>query len=164
MFIAKWGTKLGTPDALENDPATWTGMSYLKGGGVAAGAGIVLNMVRPGWGQRVVEGGLQLLLYKAIQNHVIPKSTWATTQFGGANESSYQPGDVETNSAGEPFVLGQDGQTWIPLDSGDSGVPALAGPLEVPGRLGDAFEPPGRMGLGFGQDTSAAFARRLFNR
>jgi len=168
MFVTKWAAKRGSPDALEADPSTWNGMTYLKGGLGATAAGYVANMVRPGSGQKVLEGGLMLLLYKAVQNHLIPKNDFLMGQFGQAN-STYTPGDVEVNESGEPFILGQDGQTWVPLDEGGA-MPELMGfgqdedremmgdVLETPGRLGDVLETPGRLG----QATSEAYTSRLF--
>lgn len=166
MFAAKWAAKRGTPDALESDPATWNGMTYLKGGLGAVGAGWIANMIRPGSGQKVLEGGLLLLAYKAAQNHVVPKNTFLTNQFGfGAETPTYMPGDVETNSAGEPFILGQDGQTWVPLAEGeDQSWEMMGSNLEPEGRLGfgDVLEPAGRMG--FGQPATVnAYAKHLFN-
>ena len=171
MFVAKWAAKRGTPAALEDDRSSWNGMTYIKGALGAAAGGYLANMIRPGTGQRVVEGGLSLLLYKAAQNHLMPKSTWAMNQFGASSEGRYMPGDVETNDAGEPFILGQDGQ-WVPLDEGEGGVPELMGQdwttmgdsLEPAGRLGDYTEPPGRLGFGWQSPTSAAYAHALFNR
>lgn len=172
MFVTKWAAKRGTPDALEDDRGTWNGMTYLKGGLGAAAGGYLANMVKPGSGQKVLEGGMMLLLYKAAQNHLIPQNTFLMNQLGQDGQQ-YVPGDVEVNSAGEPFILGQDGTTWIPMDKGQE----LAGygqdedwemmgqnALETPGRLGmgDVIETPGR--LGFGQPaTSAAYARSLFH-
>lgn len=171
MFIAKWFAKRGSPSALEADPSTWNGMTYLKGAGGTALGAYVVNMIRPGWGQKILEGGLGLLMYKAVQNHLIPKSSMAMGQLG-----AYQPGDVEVNEAGEPFILGADGQSWIPMNEGDAGVPELAGfgqdedwtmmdALETPGRLGlgDYAEPPGRLGFGV-PATAAAYSRALFER
>jgi hypothetical protein len=169
MFIAKWFAKRGSPAALEADPSTWNGMTYLKGAGGTALGAYIANMIRPGWGQKILEGGLGLLMYKAVQNHLIPKSSTAMGQLG-----AYQPGDVEVNSAGEPFILGADGQSWIPMNEGDTGVPEMAGigqdedwtmmdALETPGRLGDYAEPPGRLGFGV-PATAAAYSRALFER
>lgn len=173
MFMAKFAAKRGTPDALEADPATWNGMTYLKGGLGAVGGGWVANMVKPGSGQRVLEGGLMLLLYKAVQNHLIPQNTFLMNQLGQEG-GQYMPGDVEVNAEGEPFILGQDGQTWVPMDEGDSMDELAFGQeedwemmgqdaLETPGRLGDVLETPGR--LGYGQAaTSEAYAESLFKR
>lgn len=173
MFATKWAAKRGTPDALESDPATWNGMTYLKGGLGATAAGYIANIVRPGSGQKVLEGGLMLLLYKAAQNHLIPKNSFLTSQLG--QSGGYAPGQVEVNEAGEPFILGQDGQTWIPMDEG-AASPELAGyygqdedeswemmgdVLETPGRLGfgEVLETPGRLGQA---QTQSAYARELF--
>ena len=162
MFVTKWAAKRGTPDALESDPSTWGGMTYLKGGLGAVGGAWAANMIKPGSGQKVLEGGLLFLAYKAAQNHIVPKNSFLTEQFGGP---SYKPGDVETNSAGEPFILGQDGQTWIPLGEDQTWEMMGQDALEVPGRLGlgDVIEPAGR--LGFGQtQTMSAYGRNLFER
>jgi len=175
MFAAKWAAKRGTPNALESDPSTWDGMTYLKGGLGAAAAGYLANMVRPGSGQKVLEGGLTLLLYKAAQNHLIPKNNFLTNQFGAS--SGYQPGDVEVNEAGEPFILGQDGQSWIPMDDqsgigfGDYGeeienwemMGLGSNALEPPGPLGfaDVLETPGRLGAPV---TQAAYNRAILQR
>jgi hypothetical protein len=174
MFIAKWGAKRGTPAALEDDRSTWNGMTYLKGALAGAAGGYLANMIRPGTGQKVVEGAFSLLLYKAAENHLMPKSSWAMNQFGAATGGGYAPGDVETNSAGEPFILGADGQ-WVPMDEG-GGAPDLMGmgedwemmgdSIEEAGRLGlgDYTEAPGRLGLGYESPTSSAYARALFDR
>lgn len=165
MFAAKWAAKRGTPDALESDPASWNGMTYLKGGLGAVGAGWAANMIKPGSGQKVLEGGLLLLAYKAAQNHLVPKNSFLTNQFGfGADTPTYMPGDVETNEAGEPFILGQDGSTWVPLAEGDDAESwEMMGQdaLEVPGRLGfgDVLETPGRLGQ---SQTVGAYGKSLF--
>lgn len=166
MFAATWAAKLGSPDATQTDPESWDYSSYLKGAAGAAVAGIALNFAKPGAGQKVLVGGLSLMLFKLVQNELIPKSEWATNQFGQDEGQQYQPGDVEVNSAQEPFILGQDMQ-WHPMyDSardqpmlGDEGILQPVGPL---GALSDALETPGR--LGFGQSTRAAFERSLFSR
>lgn len=175
MFAAKWAAKRGTPDALESDPATWNGLTYLKGAAGAVGAAYIANMVKPGSGQKVLEGGLTLLLYKIAQNHLIPRNQFLTGQFGFGGfgqEGGYMPGEIEANEAGEPFILGEDGETWIPMDDGEE----LAGfgeddwtmlgqnALEVPGRLGgfgDVLETPGELGAPITQD---AYQRYLFER
>lgn len=172
MFVAKWAAKRGTPDALESDPTTWNGMTYIKGAIGATAGGYVANMIRPGSGQKVLEGGLMLLAYKAAQNHLIPKNSFLTSQlgyYGGlGGEVQYGPGDVETNSAGEPFILGDDGQTWVPLaaaDDEDTWEMMGQDSLEVPGRLGfgDVLEVPGRLGMGQ-PATQSSYARALFDK
>lgn len=163
MFATKWAAKRGTPDALESDPSTWSGMTYVKGGIGAAVAGWGMNMIKPGSGQKVLEGGLMLLGYKAAQNHIVPKNAFLTTQFGQEGAPRYLPGDVETNDAGEPFILGQDGQTWIPMGEDNSWEMMGQNALETPGRLGfgDVLETPGRLGFG-ASPTQGAYAKHLF--
>lgn len=180
MFATKWAAKRGTPDALETDPSTWNGMTYLKGGMGAVGAGFLANMVKPGSGQKVLEGGLTLLLYKVAQNHLIPKNSFLTGQFGGydgygfgAAGGGYTPGEVAVNEGGEPFILGDD-MEWVPMDDGaeyagygeedDWTMMGLGqNALEVPGPLGfsDVLEPVGRLGAPMTED---AYARFLINR
>jgi hypothetical protein len=169
MFVTKFAAKRGG-GALEDDRASWSGMSYVKGGiGSIAGA-YLANIIKPGLGQKLLDGSFAFLMYKAIQNHVVPKNDFLMNQFGQA--ATYMPGDVATNEAGEPFILGQDNE-WIPLDEGGGEMPELAygedyydygDVLEPPGRLGmgQVLEPPGR--LGFGQSTVDAYRRTLFER
>lgn len=127
MFAAKWASKFGSPEASETDPESWDYSSYLKGAAGAAGAGLIANLIKPGMGQRVLTGGLTLMLFKLVENELIPKSEWATSKFG-ADTPAYQPGDVEVNSAQEPFILGEDMQ-WHPM-------------------MGAALEPVGKLGYG----------------
>lgn len=154
MFAAKYAAKRGTPDALESDPSTWNGMTYLKAALGATVAGYVGNMIRRGSGQKILEGGMLLIGYKVAQNHLIPKNSFLTNQLGFGQEQYYTAGDVATNDAGEPFVLGENGN-WIPLDSGED-VTAMLGQDDW--MEGDVFETPGRLG----QATQAAYARSLF--
>ena len=163
MFAAKWLAKRGEPAAAEFDPESWSGMSYLKGAVGASAAAFAANAVKPGSGQRVLEGGLALMLYKIIQIELIPKSETASNWFGQDETPGYQPGDVETNEANEPYILGENGQ-WIPLDESARALPEYGDVLETPGRLGygDVLETPGR--LGFGQQTIDAYRKSLFQR
>lgn len=147
MFAAKWAAKRWGQPATETDPASWNYASYLKGAAGAAGAGFLANMMKPGSGQRVLEGGMSLMLYKLVQNELIPKSQWATNQFG-ANMRT--PGTIEENDGGEPFILGED-MEWYPLYGADdyrmipdSGMYGDA--LTEPGPLGEALTPPGPLG------------------
>lgn len=167
MLASKWAAKLGSPDALENDPATWDYSTYLKGAGGAVGAGLLVGSWKPSLGQKVMEGGFALMLYELMQHELFPKSQWLTDQFGAeeadwtalgeVSQPMYQPGDVEYNSEGQPYLLGDDNQ-WYPVEGLGEDV---YNRLEPPGPLGDALEVPGK--LGFGQ-VERAYAETLFRR
>jgi hypothetical protein len=115
------------------------------------------------------------LAWKVFQNHIAPKNSWISGQFGGYSGYSglgaYTPGQVYTNEAGEPFILGADNQ-WVPMDDGqelaygqdDDWTMLGQNALEVPGPLGfaDVLEPVGR--LGASPITESAYARHLINR
>jgi hypothetical protein len=150
MFAAKWAAKRFGTDANETDPTTWNWASYLKGAAGAFIAGYAMQMVKPGWGQKVLEGGISLMAYKVIENELIPKSTWAQSQFG-ADENYFPEEYVQTDEQGTPYLLGEDGN-WYPVDERHR---MMGDVLEPPGRLGGAYEdayfgdqlePPGRLG------------------
>jgi hypothetical protein len=163
MFAAKWAAKRFGEAATETDPASWNYASYLKGAAGAAGAGVIMNMIKPGTGQRILEGGMSLMLYKLVQNELIAGSTFWSGQLGA--DEGYQPGDVETDSAGEPYILGYD-NNWYPMDGADDyrmdegGM--YGGQLVKPGPLGDALLPPGP--LGATSETDAMFKASLLRR
>ena len=139
MFAAKWAAKRFGQPATETDPASWNYASYLKGA-----AGFVANMMKPGWGQKVLEGGMSLMLYKLVQNELIAGNSFWSGQLGAEDRV---PGVVEENEAGEPFILGEDYQ-WYPLEGvddyrmepDDEDMPILGEALVTPGPLGQDDE------------------------
>lgn len=135
MFATKWLAKRFGPDAWEVDPDTWDWSSYVKGGIGAVLAGFLAQMVKPGMGQKVMAGGLNLMVYKMIQNELVQDSKWAMEQFGAQEDPDYLPGDVETGTDGKEYFLGQDYQWHALPDEG-----SMSGPLEPVGPLG-AYEP-----------------------
>lgn len=151
MFAAKWAAKKFGDAATETDPTTWNYASYLKGAAGAAIAGFIANKLKRGSGQKVLEGGMSLMLYKLVQNELIaPTGTsfWST-QFGATNNNRV-PGVIEENSEGEPYILGDDLQ-WYPLEGADDYrmEPELYGDTLVepgPLGLGDALIEPGPLG------------------
>lgn len=164
MFSAKWAAKRFGEGASETDPESWNWASYLKGAAGAAAAGMLANMVKPGWGQKILEGGLNLMAYKAIQNELIAGNDWAVSQFG-ADEDDYVPteylltGDDEDEyspmfGAAEDdeglWGLSEDGEP-IPVDDAHR-LPEVSydgygeSALVEPGRLGSTLEPVGPMG------------------
>lgn len=163
MFAAKWAAKRFGDPASETDPGSWNYASYLKGALGAAAAGFMANALKRGSGQKVLEGGMSLMLYKLVQNELIAGSSFWSGQFG-ADERV--PGVVEYNSEGEPFLLGEDYQ-WYPMDGEEDDYRMLpdAGmygeSLVEPGPLGDAMTEPGP--LGFGADVDDLY-RKAFTR
>jgi hypothetical protein len=147
MFAAKWAAKRFGDSALETDPNSWNYASYLKGAAGAAVAGFLANMVKRGSGQRVLEGGMSLMLYKLVQNELIPNSPFWSGQLGGAGDRV--PGVIEENEAGESYILGDDYQ-WYPLEGADDYRMMPEGmygdALVEPGPLGDALVEPGPLG------------------
>lgn len=146
MLGSKWISKRFGGGASEMDPESWTWRSYLQGAAGAVATAYIVNMFKRGSGQKVLEGGLSLLVYELIQNEFVAGSEWATEQFGlqgfGADDEdaySYFPGDVETTPDGKTALLGQDYQ-WRELPEGDYG-----GSLEPVGPLGQ-LEPVGPLG------------------
>jgi len=146
MFGAKWLAKRFGGGASETDPSSWGWKEYAKGGAGAVAAAFIMNMVKPGSGQKVLEGGLNLMIYEMIQNELISGNEWATGQFGwGADEAEYYPGDVAQDDAGTSYLLGEDYQ-WHQLPES-----SMTGSLEPVGPLG-ALEPVGPLG---GEDVYA---------
>lgn len=170
MMSAKWAAKRfgGDMNALETDPESWTAMDYVKGGIGAFAAGFVGQMVKPGMGQKILEGGLSLMGYKLLQNELIPRSEWATSQFG-AEETA----EIQYDEEGTPYLLGEGG--WMPVDERHR-LPEEGGmygdELTPPGPLGDELTPPGELGDAwedayFGYDASGRkaddpFAKAFF--
>ena len=155
MFATKWLAKRFGPDAWEVDPDTWDWSSYVKGGIGAVLAGFLAQMVRPGMGQKVMAGGLNLMVYKMIQNELVQDSKWAMSQFGAQDDPDYLPGDVETGTDGREYFLGQDYQ-WHALPEEGS----MSGPLEPVGPLGytEPLQPVGPLG---DADLDAAYRAAL---
>lgn len=151
MLAAKWAAKKFGTAASETDPGSWNYASYLKGSAGAALAAFIANVVKPGTGQRVLEGGLSLMLYKLAQNELIAGNAFWAGQFGEA-EYEYErvPGVVEENEAGEPYILGED-YRWYPLE----GYGAEDSALVAPGPLGYAGELVAPGPLGYGADSEA---------
>lgn len=148
MFATKWLAKRFGPDATETDPDSWNWSSYLKGGLGAVAAGFIAQNIKPGSGQKVLAGGLNLVVYKLIQNELIAGNDWAEDQFGQQEDAyvdsdGYQPGDVEDDEQGNTYMLGDDNQ-WHQLP--EAGV--MGDELQRIGPLGamEKLTPPGALG------------------
>jgi hypothetical protein len=166
MFAAKWAAKRFGDAASETDPSTWNYASYLKGAAGAAAAGFLANMVKRGTGQRVLEGGMSLMLYKLVQNELITNSPFWSGQLGAAEDYERVPGTVEANSEGDYYVLGED-YKWHPMDGADDYrmEPELYGDLVAPGPLGlgDSLVQPGPLGLG-ASDVDEIYSKSFLRR
>lgn len=158
MLAAKLTAKLGGAGATETDPASWGAREYLQGAAGAVGAGFLLSSIRNSWGKEALRGGLYLMLYKIVQNELIANSPTATTWLGqddelepyypteymGMGQDQYVPGNVYPNSAGEPYLLGQDGN-WYPIEEThrlpEETSAYVGDDLVTPGPLGDELVP-----------------------
>lgn len=139
MFAAKAGAKILDPDATETDPATWNWSSYAKGaiGGVVAG--MVVNTFRRGKGQKVLEGALNLMAFKAIENELIAGSGgWIERNLGQdveidmLGQGEYTPDEyLLTGDNANPYAYDMDGNPY-PADDRH----------RIPGYMGsEALEP-----------------------
>jgi len=169
MWAATWAAKRFASEefaANQTDPESWNYASYLKGGLGAVAAAIGANMLRPGWGQKVLEGGLNMMLFKLGENELVPKSEWATAQFGEDEEPYYAGGeDIVFDERGAPYMLGENGD-FIPVDERHRLPEEFEGSLEPVGPLGATLEPVGPLGQSdpwadayLGQASSDPFRR-----
>ena len=182
MFAAKLGArKFG--NGLETDPTTWTWGTYLKAGAGAFVGAMAANMVRPGMGQRVLNGGLAFVLFKLVQNELVTKSPKAQEWFGaddpleGYDGYGYlgadDPNVLQLDGEGTPWMMSDNGQ-MLPLDErhrmqldgedswgANDDLPELQGTwgeaLVAPGRLGEALVAPGRLGQDVRNDYIARY-------
>ena len=147
--------------ATENDAGSWNYMSYLKGSIGGIGAALLVNMLKPGMGQKVLEGAANLMVYKALMNEVVYKSDWATAQFGADTDAdeAYTPDEYLMTGANEDWFLGQDGGIY-PTDELYRLPEATYGTLEPVGPLG-RLEPVGP--LGFGGSVADAYRSDYFH-
>lgn len=146
MWATKWTAKRFSDENRADvaDPASWNYASYIKGalGGIASA--IALNMVRPGLGQKALEGSLNLITFFALRNEVIEGNEWATNQFGEGEDTNYLPEsaeDIVYDGADGPVFLGEDGE-WYPADDRHR----LGAGLEPVGPLGGMLEPVSHLG------------------
>lgn len=149
MFASKYLAKRFGGGADETDPESWSWRSYLQGGIGAVVAGFVAQMAKKGSGQRVLEGGLNLMVYEMIQNELIAPNEWASGQFGyDGEEGGYLPGDVEQDESGNSYLLGEDYE-WRALPE-----EPMEGVLEPIGPLGQ-LAPVGPLGKDEGDYQAA---------
>jgi len=151
MLGAQWAAKRFGPEASELDPSTWAVSSFAKGALGAFGIAIVANMVRPGFGQKVLTGGLAHITHRLIRNKLIEQSSWATEQFGADDEGIY------VDSDGTPYA--SNGGEYLPLDEQHRMLPSgsVGDSLVSPGPLGQLY-PVGPLGEDF-SEYSRAYSR-----
>lgn len=158
MFSAKFAAKLWGADATEIDPNSWDAMSYIKAGAGAVGAGFLANMIKPGLGQKVMEGGLAFTMFKALENEVIAGNATASKWLGEDDAYVYDgigaedPNVLVLDDEETPYMQGANGE-YLPLDESHRMLPEIqydgvGDILAPPGRLGDILTPPGRLGFG----------------
>lgn len=153
MFASTWAAKRFGPAASQTDPASWEWSSYLKGAAGGTVAAMLANAVKRGSGQKVLEGALNIMIFKALQNEVIAGSDWATAQFGEAedwtdlSQDEYIPTEyLLTGTDDEPYAYDDEGNMY-PADDRHRLPEVSGGVLEPPGPLGnDALEPVGPLG------------------
>lgn len=159
MLAAKFAAKKGAGEIVpvDTDPGSWGYGSYLRGalGAVVAAAGA--NLIKPGWGQKVLVGGLNEVASRMIRNELIEKSSWAKQHFGQEYETewAYRPDGVGqsdqmyVDTDGTPYLRGV-GQDYLPLDERHRMLPDTPGyygdTLVTPGPLGDSLVAPGPLG------------------
>ena len=139
MLGAQWAAKRFGPEANELDAATWSWASYAKGAAGAFGAGVLLNMVKPGLGQKALTGGLAHVVHRLLRNELIERSPWAIAQFGEDEEGIYVDDD------GTPYAAS--GGDYLPLDEQHRMLPSgSVGELVPVNELGDSLVTPGPLG------------------
>lgn len=158
MWATKFAAKLGNEENRADvaDPGSWNYASYIKGalGGIASA--IVLNMVRPGLGQKALEGSLNLVTFFALRNEVIEGNESAVKWLGeDVNTENLLPEsaeDIVYEGEDGPVFLGEDGE-WYPADDRHR---LLGAGLEPIGPLGSTLEPVSHMG---GTDSTDVYQR-----
>ncbi|MDD5547235.1 MAG: hypothetical protein PHO67_08800 [Candidatus Omnitrophica bacterium] len=181
MFAAKLGArKFG--GGTETDPTTWSWGTYLKAGAGAFAGAFAANLIRPGMGQRVLNGGLAFVLFKLVENELVTKSPKAQEWFGAPEDAlegygyfGADPNVLQLDGEGTPWMMSDDGQ-MLPLDERhrmglgeswdgeDTDLPELQGTwgeaLVSRGRLGgfgEALVTPGRLGQDVREDYIAKY-------
>jgi hypothetical protein len=169
MFAAKFAAKRFGNPATETDPTTWNYMSYIKAALGGVGAGMLTNMLKPGMGQKVLEGALAYTCFKVLQNEVIVKSEGAVKWFGAddpdvldiGDDGAYLgeiPLDESHRMEGPMTIPSMDIQGWGEDDYegwGEDDYEGWGEDLVPVDRLGDVMATPGPLGFGAGDARSA---------
>jgi hypothetical protein len=151
MWAAKWTAKRFSEENIADtaDPGSWNYASYIKGGLGTVAAAVLMNMFRPGSGQRALEGGLNLMTFFALRNEVIEGNEWAKGQFGQEDEMALPESAedmVYEGEDGQPYFLGPDNE-YYPADERHRLMMGMMGEsLEPIGPMGAILEPVGPLG------------------
>lgn len=140
MFAAK-ATALIKTDATEVNVDGWNWRAYIQGGLGGAAVAMAVNAIKPGTGQRILEGSLAYLGFKLIQNEMVQKNATAMKYFGAEEDDMVLDleGTPYMNSYGQVLPLDESHRMQLPeADLSDSLVPV--------GRLGEANVPVGPLG------------------
>lgn len=140
-----------------HESSNWTWKDYAAGGIgslVASIAARHLLRASAATSQKVLEGGLLILAFKAITQEIVPMSAAATSWLGEDGEQ-YTAGDLYQTDEGETYLLGENGEwtditTYLPETTGCNDEQTAIGDMVVePGPLGDIVAPPGPLGDAF---------------
>lgn len=141
MFAAKAAALIKT-DATEINPVGWDWRAYIQGGLGGAAAAFAVNAIKPGTGQRILEGSLAYLGFKLIENEFVQKNATAMKYLGADDEMVLDlEGTPYMNSYGQALPLDESHRMQLPeADMSDAIVPV--------GRLGygDSNVPVGPLG------------------
>ena len=163
IFAAKFGArKFG--GGTETDPTTWSWGTYLKAGAGAFAGAFLANMIKPGMGQKVLNGGLGFVIFKLVENELISQSPKAMEWFGQPEElegygygfGADDPNILQLDGEGTPWMMSDDGQ-MLPLDErhrmglGEDWDGAGDDLPELEGSWGEVLTEPGRLGGYFGE-------------
>jgi hypothetical protein len=175
MMAAKWAAKKFPGVTGGGDKDDWAFSNYLAGGVGGFVAGFIAENLKRGSGQKILEGAIDLLAYKILENEVIPKNAFLSEQFGADDEimllgeddepivmlgeDDAEEGDLLLGDDGELYMMGADGYTR-PVDESHrilaaelanralaaQQVSGYGGPLARPGTLGGELSRPGALG------------------
>jgi hypothetical protein len=151
MFAAKAAAKRFGLESSETSPESWTWRSYIQAAGGGFGAAFLMNSVKPGSGQKVLEGAIAFTLYKLIQNELIAKNTTAQAWLGADDEDpNLLPLDLDgAEDELEEQLVYVDDQTGEQIPMSDEyrmqglGLGSVTMPVD---RLGEAMAPPSNLG------------------
>ena len=125
------------------EDGNWTWKDYVAGGLGALAASLgsrYLLRATAATQQKVLEGGLLILVFKLITQEIVPMSSTAMEWLGEDGET-YRAGDLYETEAGETYVLGAGGEwKYLPANTGaqfeQGGFVGENEPVSPPGRLG----------------------------
>lgn len=159
MFASKWASKRwgGTNPATETDPGSWNYLSYIKGGAGGVLAAMLCNAIKPGSGQKVLDGAMSLMMYKILQNEVIVNSPAAVDLFG--SDDAYTP-DEYLLTGNDEWFMGSDGNYYPTGEQYRLPETTMGDSLRPVDQLGSALVPVTE--LGAARSTKDAYRQAYF--